>query len=121
MSASSLMKRVAIASSILIACVIGVPGVYLAGNAFMLLTEPEYSVPDASSIVTFDCTKTSEGGNTSYCDFGRDWTSYYAACGSPAAGLAGCSGDFGSFPRAAAKACSGFNPHDTTTWCEQER
>jgi hypothetical protein len=115
------MKRVAIASLILLACVIVTPGIYVMGNAFLLLAEPEYSVPNASSIITFDCTKISEGGNTSYCDFGRDWTSYYAACGSPASGLASCSSDFASYPRAAAKKCSGFNPHDATTWCPQER
>jgi hypothetical protein len=115
------MKHVAIASLFVLICVIGAPGIYVVGNAFMLLAEPEYSVPGDSSIVTFDCTKISEGGITSYCDFGRDWTSYYAACGSPTAGLASCSSDFASYPRAAAKACSGFNPHDAATWCEPGR
>jgi hypothetical protein len=116
-----LVKRIAVAFLALLACPIVLPGIHMVGNAFMLLAEPEYSVPQASSIVTFDCTRISEGGNTSYCDFGKDWTHYYAACGQAAAGFAACTGDFESYPKVAAESCGGFNAHDARTWCAQRR
>jgi len=112
----ALLKRIAVASLALLGCLIVLPGIHVLANAFMLLAEPEYSVPKASSIVTFNCTRISAGGNTSYCDFGKDWTTYYAACGQ-GAGFGSCTGDFASYPKAAAESCSGFNAHDSRTWC----
>lgn len=114
------MKKVWMSFLVVLAGVVVLPGIHLVGNAFMLLAEPEYSVPKASSLITFNCTKISEGGNTSYCDYGQDWTKFYAACGEAASGPAACQGDFASFPKAAAKSCIGFQPRDASTWCAQE-
>jgi hypothetical protein len=104
------MKRFALAGLAVVLCILVVPGIYVVGNAFMLLAEPEYSVPNASSIVTFNCTKISEGGNTSYCDFGEDWTNYYGACSDGAGVLPVCAGDFSSYAKSAARSCAGLTP-----------
>lgn len=112
------MKRFAYAIVALFLLVVAMPGCHIVGNSFLHLTEPEYAVPEASSYATFDCTKMSEGGNTSYCNFGKDWSSYFAACGMHGAN---CTADYASFPKSAAKDCSGFDPHDASTWCNNTR
>jgi hypothetical protein len=115
------MKRIVVGVLAAILFVLVVPGIYVVGNAFMLLAEPEYSVPNASSIVTFNCTKISEGGNTSYCDFGEDWTRFYGACSNGGGFFPACAGDFASYAKSEAKRCAGFNAHDARTWCAQPR
>lgn len=113
------MKWLVLSSTLLLGCIVLVPGVHVVENAFMIAEAGSgFWVPQASSLVSFECTESSDGGNATYCLFGRDWANYYAAC-DPAEKR--CSGGFTAYSKAAAERCVGFEPHDVRTWCETKR
>jgi hypothetical protein len=104
------------AASLLLFCIVLAPGIHIIENAFMVAEAGAGNwVPPASSMTTFKCTHTSEGGNATYCLYGHDWTYYYASC-DPARGQ--CSGGFLTYPKSAAERCAGFSPHNERSWCD---
>jgi hypothetical protein len=115
----SVTKRLALVLALLLGCALFLPGIRVVENAFMIVESGAGNwVPQSSSVVSFECTQASEGGNTSYCFFGRDWTSYYAAC-DPVDER--CKTGFTAYSKSAAKRCTGFEPHDVRTWCDVQR
>lgn len=119
MAGVSAMNRLVYVPALLLGCILFMPGIHVAENAFMIVEAGTGNwVPKGSSIVSFECTQASEGGNASYCFFGRDWTNYYAAC-DPADER--CKAGFTTYAKSAAKQCKGFEPHNVRTWCDGQR
>jgi hypothetical protein len=118
-SGTKLATLVTLVPILLLGCILFVPGIHVLDNTWMIVESGAGNwVPRSASLISFQCTQASEGGTTSYCFFGRDWSSYYAAC-DPAAKQ--CSDGFTAYGKSAAKRCAGFEPHDVKTWCGSGR
>jgi hypothetical protein len=113
------MKRIVLVLGLLLALIPFMPGIHIVENAWMIVEAGAGNwVPRNSSVVSFECTKASEGGNTSYCFFGHDWTSYYAVCDP---NTKGCRDGFTAFSKTDAEHCTGFDPGNVSTWCDIPR
>ena len=113
------MKRLVLVFALLLALILFMPGIHVVGNAWMIVEAGTGNwVPQSASLVSFQCTQASEGGNASYCFFGHDWTNYYAAC-DPLDEH--CRNGFNAYSKSAAKQCTGFDPHSVRTWCDVRR
>jgi hypothetical protein len=58
MRGASAVKKLGLGIAAFFVVIVAAPGIRIFGNWFLHLTEPEYSVPVASSYFTFNCTKT---------------------------------------------------------------
>lgn len=80
-------------------------------NLWNLLVGRGYIVPNEASILTFEPTVMNDGSGEWWL-YGEDSSAYYAFIGS-------VDRQYVRFPRATAKTCKGFDPHDLRTWCGQ--
>ena len=104
---------------LLLALFLFLPGINVLENAWMIVESGKGNwVPESASLVSFECTQASQGGNTSYCFFGQDWTNYYAAC-DPLDVY--CRTGFTEYSKEAAEQCAGFDAHRVSTWCDIRR
>lgn len=111
--------RLVLVPGLLLAAVLLMPGIHVVENTWMIVEAGIGNwVPESSSLVSFQCTEAPEGGNASYCLFGRDWSNYYAACNP---GEEGCRNGFAAYPKSAARQCTGFDPQEISTWCGLQR
>ena len=116
----SAMKKITVFGVVVVVLFVMAPGVHLVENAWLLLVAHGFSVPKASSMVTFQCTVISDGSGE-YCEFGQDRNSYYAACVLEGGQHPKCDTDFLSYKKSEAIQCQSFSPHDFRTWCHHEQ
>lgn len=77
------------------------------GNAFMMILDGGYFIPNESTIFTFKETVSNEGSGEWWL-YGEDYHHYY---GQTMYGYL-------AFPKNQVQNCPNFNPTDVNTWCK---